>query len=273
VDAATDSWVYKRSVAIPATRKEQILIAGACVVLVVIVGIVGWSLLHPAPAPQQEAAAAPVAPPAKDAGSPSLPAEAPAAGPPEFVGPEELVGPPAPPPAPARSRPTAVRSANRPAPQPLSPPNVAPPPDLPAARSREEAAPAAAPSRSSDATPTASAPPAPAYLPPGAGVTYTAADADVTPPAAITPQLVEWLSLPSPGNRPEVMMIAVLVNPNGTVDSVRAVNVPVSLGESVMLTAALSAVKSWRFHPATKDGAPVRYRQIVPVRIAPGSFH
>jgi TonB family protein len=109
-------------------------------------------------------------------------------------------------------------------------------------------------------------------LPPSAGAIYSAADTDVTPPAAMTPQLIGMLEQQSPGNRPELMTIAVLVAENGTVESVRAVNVPISLGESVMLTAALSAVKSWRFRPATKDGAAVKYRQIVPLRIGPGSF-
>jgi TonB family protein len=76
------------------------------------------------------------------------------------------------------------------------------------------------------------------------------------------------LSQSSPGNRADVLTIAVVVNPNGTVDSVKAVNAPVTLGESVMLTAALSAVKAWHFRPAIKDGAPVKYRQIVPLRIS-----
>lgn len=67
------------------------------------------------------------------------------------------------------------------------------------------------------------------------------------------------------------MTIAVVVNERGSVDSVKAVNVPLSLGESVMLTAALSAVKSWQFRPAMKDGAAVKYRQIVPLKLS-GDF-
>ena len=78
------------------------------------------------------------------------------------------------------------------------------------------------------------------------------------------------LSKESPGVRQDVMMIAVIVNEQGTVDSVRAVNLPVTIGESVMLTAALSAVKSWHFRPAVKNGAPVKYRQVVPLRIRGG---
>ena len=99
-------------------------------------------------------------------------------------------------------------------------------------------------------------------------VTYGEDDVDVTPPLVVSPQLLGMLAQSSPGNRPDVMTIAIVVNESGTVDSVQAVNIPVSIGESVMLTAALSAVKAWHFHPALRDGAPVRYRQIVPLRVA-----
>lgn len=91
----------------------------------------------------------------------------------------------------------------------------------------------------------------------------------MTPPRALSPQLISMLSQESPGVRPDVMLIAVMINEQGTVDSVQAVNNPETIGESVVLTAALSAVKSWHFRPALKDGSPVKYRQIVPVRVRP----
>lgn len=96
---------------------------------------------------------------------------------------------------------------------------------------------------------------------------YSAADRDVTPPRALSPQLVAMLSQESPGVRPDVMLIAVVINEQGTVDSVQAVNNPMTIGESVRVTAALSAVKAWHFRPALKDGSPVKYRQVVPVRL------
>lgn len=102
---------------------------------------------------------------------------------------------------------------------------------------------------------------------PASRLTYSADDADVTPPMAVYPQLLGILSPTSPGVRLDSLTIAVVVNEDGAVDSVRGVTAPQSMSEFVLLTAALSAVKSWHFRPATKDGGPVRYRQIVPVRM------
>jgi protein TonB len=102
---------------------------------------------------------------------------------------------------------------------------------------------------------------------PASRLTYSAQDADVTPPMAVDPQLLGILSPSSPGVRLDSLTIAVVVNENGAVDSVRAVTAPQTMSEFVLVTAALSAVKSWHFRPATKDGAPVRFRQIVPVRM------
>ena len=38
------------------------------------------------------------------------------------------------------------------------------------------------------------------------------------------------------------------------------------MGEWVLLAGALSVVKTWQFTPAMRDGAPVNYRLIIPVR-------
>ena len=61
------------------------------------------------------------------------------------------------------------------------------------------------------------------------------------------------------------MTIEVLVNERGTVDAVRAVAPPRTLGESLLVTMGLSAAKSWSFQPALKDGRPVKYRTLVPI--------
>jgi len=50
------------------------------------------------------------------------------------------------------------------------------------------------------------------------------------------------------------------VDERGSVRSVRAVERTDSLADAVALTMSLSAVKSWHFTPALKDGRPVKYR-------------
>jgi hypothetical protein len=95
---------------------------------------------------------------------------------------------------------------------------------------------------------------------------YNASDADVSAPVPVQPRLLAGLRPSSPGVRFDALVIAVVVNADGKAFSVSAVNPPQSMSESVLLTAALSVVKQWQFKPATKEGVPVRYRLIVPLR-------
>jgi Gram-negative bacterial TonB protein C-terminal len=70
----------------------------------------------------------------------------------------------------------------------------------------------------------------------------------------------------SPERRRDIVAtIEVVVNERGTVDTVRLVNDPRNVGEYLLVTTSLSAVKSWRFRPASKDGHAVRYRTLVPL--------
>jgi TonB-like protein len=94
---------------------------------------------------------------------------------------------------------------------------------------------------------------------------YTAKDPDVVPPMPILPRLLAGLRPSTPGIRPDALTVAVIVAPDGSVDSVRGLVAPQSMGETVLLTEALSVVKSWRFNPATKDGRAVKYEQVVPL--------
>ena len=96
--------------------------------------------------------------------------------------------------------------------------------------------------------------------------TYSADDRDVTPPIPVAPRLLAGLEPSSPGVRLDALTIAVLVNGDGTAYSVRALNRPQNMGEYVLLTAALSVVKGWQFSPAMRDGVPVMYRLVVPLR-------
>ena len=97
-------------------------------------------------------------------------------------------------------------------------------------------------------------------------VIYSARDTDVTPPIPILPRLVAGLPAPSSGGRLDAVNIAVVVDEQGRAYSVTGVNAPQNLGDYLQLTSALAVVKSWEFEPATKDGAPVRYRLLIPLR-------
>jgi TonB-like protein len=230
---------------------DRLLFIGAALVLIAIIAINGWSLWR-------RASAAPAATAAPAASTPDQPADVPsAAANPSSRVQTDFVGP-------IQSK--AARPVSRTAQRVAAAP--------PAATSGVTAAVPARPAQPIDTAKVADAPAAArdrgdraAAAPAPAKLLYTAEDRDVIPPRALSPQLLGMLSQSSPGVRPDVLMISVVVNEQGTVDSVRAVNTPENIGELVMLTAALSAVKSWQFRPAVKDGTPVKYRQIVPLRI------
>jgi hypothetical protein len=100
---------------------------------------------------------------------------------------------------------------------------------------------------------------------------YGQDDSEVTPPRPIIHRLLAGLRPSSPNVRLNALTIAVVVNADGSVDSVRGLVAPENISEVLLLTETLSAVKSWRFSPATRDGAPVKYRQIVPIRDLTGA--
>jgi hypothetical protein len=83
---------------------------------------------------------------------------------------------------------------------------------------------------------------------------YSSADAEVVPPELVRTRLPRD---PQPGVRSEDLSdVEVVVSATGGVESVKLVTQSVAVPATMML----SAVKNWRFHPATKDGHPVRYR-------------
>jgi len=94
---------------------------------------------------------------------------------------------------------------------------------------------------------------------------YGPSDDGVEPPSALQPSLMASLAPNSPNVRLDALLIAVVIGANGTVESVKALNPPQTMSEAVLVTAALSGVKSWRFRPAMKDSVPVRYREVVPL--------
>jgi hypothetical protein len=93
--------------------------------------------------------------------------------------------------------------------------------------------------------------------------TYSTADADVVPPVPYNEHLPAGLQLVPPGVRPDELVISYVVNQEGVVEAAKPLTRPNSLAESLVLADAISAVKSWTFDPATKDGRAVRFQQMV----------
>ena len=91
---------------------------------------------------------------------------------------------------------------------------------------------------------------------------YSASNHDVTPPLATYPRLP---ARPAGARADEHSTIELLVGETGRVESVKVLERPQNLGEALLVTANLSAAKTWRFHPAVRDGQPVRYRTLVQV--------
>ena len=62
------------------------------------------------------------------------------------------------------------------------------------------------------------------------------------------------------------VLLAVVQRPlkgHGEVERVKLLSPPRSVHESMIL----SAIKTWRFRPAMKDGQPVRYRRLIPISL------
>ena len=86
---------------------------------------------------------------------------------------------------------------------------------------------------------------------------YSAADLDVVPPTSVRPTLQ---SEPPPGVRPETLpLVELVISASGEVESVKLRTAVPDVRTSMMI----SAVKAWRFQPATRNGRPVRYRYLV----------
>ena len=83
---------------------------------------------------------------------------------------------------------------------------------------------------------------------------FSSANADVVPPALVRSRLP---TSPPPGVRPEDLPeVEVVVSPQGQVESVKLLTPDAGVLPSMML----SAIKNWKFEPATRNGDAVRYR-------------
>lgn len=86
---------------------------------------------------------------------------------------------------------------------------------------------------------------------------YSAADPAIAPPIGVRPQLPRVL--PDDISQDRLSQIELIVQPDGTVGSVKLLGRRRSVPEAMLLSAA----KAWQFKPALKDGRPVKYRKIV----------
>jgi hypothetical protein len=93
--------------------------------------------------------------------------------------------------------------------------------------------------------------------------TFSASDLDVVPPVPDTSQIL-W-RMPASTRAADLVAIEIVVNEHGAVESVKAIDRTNNIADAFALTMSLSAAKSWHFHPALKDGLPVKYRQIIPL--------
>lgn len=86
---------------------------------------------------------------------------------------------------------------------------------------------------------------------------YSAEDLEVVPPVSIHPRLP---SEPPPGIDVESLpLVELVIAASGEVESVRLRAPSPDVRTSMMI----SAVKAWRFQPATRQGRAVRYRQTI----------
>jgi hypothetical protein len=138
--------------------------------------------------------------------------------------------------------------------------------DMPISHSSAPASAPVAPLADSNPARSAGNAPTARYSPeasePGEPRVYSADDADVTPPVAVDRIPSDQLS--AGVNRPQdVAAITIVVGEDGRVESATLVRRPATFHGHVAATLSLSAVKSWRFDPAMRNGWPVKYRTTV----------
>jgi len=88
----------------------------------------------------------------------------------------------------------------------------------------------------------------------GEGPVFSAKDAGVTPPTLVSPRVNTSLEQPEAAD--DLSTIDLVVSDAGHVESVKLASPVRDYREAMML----SAVKAWRFKPASIDGMPVRYQ-------------
>jgi hypothetical protein len=119
---------------------------------------------------------------------------------------------------------------------------------------------AALPADPSPSAPVAAAPSAPAPRPPRDF--YTADDPGVTAPVAIKQDVPPWpQSIPKPTQLGRRGVLDIVINADGAVESVVVRQSIEARYDEVLVQEA----KHWSYKPATKGGAPVRFRKMMQV--------
>ena len=86
---------------------------------------------------------------------------------------------------------------------------------------------------------------------------FSSVDTDVVPAVLMRPHLP---ATPRPGVRVEDLpQVELVVSPAGDVESVKLLTTSAGVHSAMML----SAIKTWHFQPASRDGHPVRYRLVL----------
>jgi protein TonB len=245
---------------------------------VALILLVEWSLVAPVPlpaitvslnfepAPQPTVSAPPE--PAPPVAAAAVPQEPP---------PEEVIPVPPPPPvAEATPEPPPVTAPSETAPPPEPAPAVEASPPKPAAvaktRPKAPAAPHApqqrAPAPSApESTPEAAVAAAPSAEAPAASPPAVVAAAPIVPPRPVDfahgNQKPVYPALAKSRGLQGLVLLRVDVAPSGTP---LAVTVATSSGHAILDDAAVAAVKTWRFSPATQAGVPVAAVADVPIQ-------
>ena len=251
-------------------NRDTAVAVGLAIVSVVVIAFVASSMIRELSAPPKPAAAASALPSGVDLvqalGDSRLetnPVSVP------VVALKTAVPVPVPVPAPvAPRRVAAAPSAPRPA-----APQVSSGASVPARTSSPTVVvPAPAPAGARSTANTASVPvlpvvlPEPSAIPPETPI-YDVSNSEVTPPRVLRPQLLSILRPTNAEVRLDALMITLVVNADGKVDSVRGITEPQNMAEFLQLTSALSVVKTWEFQPATRNGKPVAFREVIPLKV------
>lgn len=127
---------------------------------------------------------------------------------------------------------------------------------------RDLAKAAAAPPPPAPAPPPPPAPPAPAAevaAPPGPALV------DIVPPVVIFQPMPQWTPLPQDRDRTFSGSVLVLVNEEGGVDSVTIQRSIHPQYDRQLLRIA----RTWKFKPATRNGAPTEFERVVEIQLRP----